>query len=703
MIASRARALPVGGAHSGLEGVPGSAVGRVVGSYLLEEYLGCGGMADVYAATSSSGPVAIKRMLPMRTESGHWVELFLHEARVLSQISHPNLPRCIDFGIADGVPYLAMAYVDGVSCELLLRGLAGTHGAFPPAIALAITHQVLLGLTAVHEARGSDGRRLGFVHQDVSSDNVLLGRNGTVTLIDFGIAQSHDQDRAGAASEARGKLGYMSPEQILGERIDARSDVFATGAFLAELLLGQRLFGAPTSLGSLVRASRSDTDELGDLEVDVSPGERGLILQALALRPAQRFRTARAFDRQVRAVEHARGAPVDAQGIAAWLETRGVPPSVKRRPPRMPTPAVGNLAARIDAVDATMREQLGDGRQPPASAHSSGCRPVAAASHYRLRQVGSHEERPQSLADLVERVATGSVLESALVAVGGAAPVATGEVPALSTVARASRARFDGEAGRAPRWRCSLERSTLPGMLFMLAATRATGVLSARAGARRKLIHLDAGSPCFVASSEPAELIGAQLVARGILSKEQRDLAVGRATLEQRPIGEVLVEMRVLSASGMLRRLVAQLDTRVLELGSWVEGELAFTAGLRPASVIPRSMGVPGEIACRLARTRYCDDEIDDFLRGLASRPLTRTPERSWAEQPLPLLEVEVGILAAAARSGEIEALTRCMQREHAVPPADTRRAVFLGLSAGLLASPGWPSPLGMSGLGTHR
>lgn len=240
-------------------------------------------------------------------------------------------------------------------------------------------------------------------------------------------------------------------------------------------------------------------------------------------------------------------------------------------------------------------------------------------------------------------------------------------------------------------------------MLFMLAGTRATGLLSARAGARRKLVYFDAGVPCFVASSEPSELIGAQLLAGGFLSRAALDDAVAGATVQQRPLGETLAEMRVLSSSEMLRQLVTQLDTRVLELGSWLDANLSFTPGLRPGAVIPQSLGVPGELACRMVRTRYCDEEISDFLRPLADASLTAKSERPRVEQPLPLLEVETGVLSAAASCRDIGTLTLRMTRDHALPPEDTRRAVFMGLSAGLLESPAWLSPFATSGLGSHR
>lgn len=380
----------------------------------------------------------------------------------------------------------------------------------------------------------------------------------------------------------------------------------------------------------------------------------------------------------------------------------GVPAKAHRTSARA-TPAVGNLAVRIDDAERVLL----DGRREVDAGLSAVEAPVASASlpalSYRLREPGVHTELHCSLADVVERVVTGRVSDGTLLGAGRSPPVLLGEVPELVRVARVSKAWFDSEVGRPPRWRSSLDRASLPGMLFMLAETRATGLLSLRAGARRKLVHFDAGVPCFVAGSEPSELIGARLVAGGVLPQEALDIAVARAVEQQRFLGELLVEMRVLSASEMLRRLVTQLDTRVLELGTWVEAQMAFTPGLKPGAVIPQSLGVPGETACRIVRRCYCDSEISDFLRLLGTSALTPARGLPGAGQPLPLLEAERGVVAAADGCGDIAALARRMAQEHALPAEATRRAVFLGLSAGLLESPAWVSPLSTSGRGTHR
>ena len=152
----------------------------------------------------------------------------------------------------------------------------------------------------------------------------------------------------------------------------------------------------------------------------------------------------------------------------------------------------------------------------------------------------------------------------------------------------------------------------------------------------------------------------------------------------------------------MLRHLVRQLDARVLELGSWTEGELAFTSGLRPGLTAPQALGAPGELACRLIRRSYCDDEIRSFLTPLDGTPFMPLVSRPAFAGDILLLDVEARVLDAAP-GHTLDTLLSDLDRKGTARPEDARRAVFLGLSAGLLESAEWASPHGASGVGAFR
>lgn len=205
------------------------------GEYRLLRRLGAGGMAEVFLA-KRSGPkgfekqLVIKRILPHLSTDPHFRDLFLREAQIAALIDHPNLAHVSGFGEIDGSYYLAMEYVDGITVSELLKIV----GALPPGVATRIGIDLLAALHAVSTARSAEGEALELVHRDVSSRNVMLARDGTVKLLDLGIAiESHS-----APSERMGTKRYMSPEQKRRARLDSRSDLYSAALLIVELIAG---------------------------------------------------------------------------------------------------------------------------------------------------------------------------------------------------------------------------------------------------------------------------------------------------------------------------------------------------------------------------------------------------------------------------------------------------------------------------------
>src|ERR1700742_3668081 len=206
-------------------GLVRAAAGTSIGEYVLERKLGEGGMGEVYLA-NRSGPrgftkrVAIKRILPELSEDSQLIQMFCDEARVAATLTHPNIAQVLEFGEHEGELYIVMEYVDGVSCSTLLRTATQRGEVIPAGAALYIAREVLLALAFAHEATDETGRSLHIVHRDVSPSNVLVSRVGNVKLIDFGITRSLLAERRAVPGELKGKLRYMSPEQILGAEVD---------------------------------------------------------------------------------------------------------------------------------------------------------------------------------------------------------------------------------------------------------------------------------------------------------------------------------------------------------------------------------------------------------------------------------------------------------------------------------------------------
>ncbi len=304
----------------------------MLGPYELGERLGLGGMAEVFVAYRA-GPhgfakkVALKRILPELAQDPRFVAMFCDEARISAPLCHPNIVQVIDFGESQGELFMAMEFVEGVSLAKLLRYVSGRRERFPLGAALFIAHEVLTGLAFAHTACDENGNPLSIVHRDVSPGNVLIGRAGDVKLADFGIVRSAYVDRRTYPGELKGKVGYMSPEQVMGVEVDPRSDLFTVGIILAEMLIARPLFSGQNEFDILTKIYEADVSSLEKYGAELPPAVRDVLRKALAKAPAERFDNAREFADALRRLAHASQITLDDSEVVPWLSALGVLPS----------------------------------------------------------------------------------------------------------------------------------------------------------------------------------------------------------------------------------------------------------------------------------------------------------------------------------------------------------------------------------------
>jgi eukaryotic-like serine/threonine-protein kinase len=298
--------------------------GDTLGAYEIVAQLKRGGMATLYLAqrTGAAGfakQAAVKVVHPHLADDPSFVEMFLDEARLSARIDHPNVVHVYELGEGDdGMFYLVMEYVDGCSLAQLLRALARAGRKLTPELATWIAMRVAAGLHAAHELPGPGGERLGVVHRDVSPQNILLAHRGYVKLIDFGIAKARGRSHQTSTGLVKGKFRYMSPEQAGNQPVDARTDVYALGIVLWEMLTMRRLFQADDELLLLEQIRKPQVQPPSEVASDVPEALDAVVMQALAPDPDARFPTAHAFLQALaRAVP---GAPaLDAPDLADLL------------------------------------------------------------------------------------------------------------------------------------------------------------------------------------------------------------------------------------------------------------------------------------------------------------------------------------------------------------------------------------------------
>lgn len=293
------------------------APGFVIDRYELVCPIGDGGTAHVWAARQRGAHgfeklVAVKVIHSRFAEDKAFREMFLDEARIVSQIQHPNVAQVLDLGETGSLLYLVMEYVDGES----LFALTAPQQKVPVPIAVRIAADACAGLQAVHSLVDASGRSRNVVHRDVSPQNLLLGSSGEVKLIDFGLAQARDRVAAATAiGVVKGRPRYMAPEQARGEAVGPYTDVFALGATLFRMLAGHAPYAATTD-GQTMQALLASAPALHPLPPSIPPAVVEAVRRAIAPDVAARFQTARELGAALEEALSAEGRPPD---VNAWL------------------------------------------------------------------------------------------------------------------------------------------------------------------------------------------------------------------------------------------------------------------------------------------------------------------------------------------------------------------------------------------------
>lgn len=269
------------------------------GRYTLVERLAMGGMAELFLATAPGEhgfqkKVVIKRLLPHLAREPVYTAMFIDEAKLTAALVHPKIAQTHELGRFENDLFIAMEFVDGIDVLALLREHAWLRKRIPVEQAVWICHEVLDALDFAHNLADERGQSLGIVHRDISPSNVLLSRRGDVKLVDFGIARAsaagrHHRTKSGTL---KGKYGYMSPEQVTEQPIDARSDLFSVGVVLAEMLCGRRLFAAAAEIDVLLMVRDARLTRLDQFGGHIPPALDQILRKALRKEPDERWSSA---------------------------------------------------------------------------------------------------------------------------------------------------------------------------------------------------------------------------------------------------------------------------------------------------------------------------------------------------------------------------------------------------------------------------
>ncbi len=657
-----------------------------LGPYELVRRIATGGMAEVYLARRA-GPhgfrklVAVKRILPQYTRDPDFVAMFIDEARVCARLAHPNIVQVFDFGEQDGELYMAMEYVDGTTAARLIRAAATAGERIPLDVCLHIALSVVRALEYAHNARDDGGKPLWLVHRDVSPGNMLIDRSGAVKLTDFGIVRAAEMERRTDAGQLKGKLGYMSPEQVVGREVDARSDIFTVGIVLAEMLILRPLFSATKDLDILLRIRDADLSAIDRAGDRVPDDVRAVLFRALSRELALRWPNATSLAEALEDVVLRRRLQVGPTRLAAFVEKLGL---------------TGMSDADADPAVATESEttQKIARREGVLASHGDpgGIHAMPAIS-YRVQKGDGTVLGPVALPQLFDLFATGQVGTTCTVArdSGRFKPVADHAELARFASSPALKWEVDFPAEAVDRGQ--LDPARLPTRLFHMAVRRETGALVLKDGLRKKRIFMVEGSPECVTSTEKHELLGEFLIRRGQVLRMEVEMALAVLPRFGGRLGDALVGIGVLRPIELFRAIHDQTQERLLEVFRWKRGHIAFARGMRSQEeTFP--LGVDTyELIGRGIRYGYESQEVEQMLTPIREEVIEPVQAPPVRLEMFRLPESESAVIDAVTGKTTLSKLMAERTASGVSDPEEVQRAVFMGLACELLRCPKWVVP----------
>jgi serine/threonine-protein kinase len=569
-----------------------------VGQYRLLERIAVGGMAEVYRAsiTQAAGAersVVIKRMLPRIASDKSARAMFAEEARLGAHIRHPNVVQVLDYGEHEDHAFLVLEFVQGVDLWRLSRFLTRTGRQLTVPEAIFLGREMLAGLHAVHEAVDEQGVRLGVVHRDVSPSNVLLSIYGDVKLGDLGIARTRLREKFPSTSvgeRAKGKLGYLAPEQVRGAESDRRADVFSAGVVIAELLMGRPLFAGGSELAVLLAIRDSKVHPFLEHAVQLPEGLGQIVAEALAQKPARRPANAELFSSRLMQYQTAK--PEELRASIAAMVIEALDTSPQALPFSLtPTRTLTDAHALLASLGYDPRDGHTPIRELAKAASMAEATPAPAGPLYEVRTSAGTKLGPWSFAQMVQAVSTGQVSPGDGVRVDNGTPRALSEVPELSrhlpsstmsnTVVEGSQVHLSGEI-------MPLDDGGFVLALARAAVERTTALILCELGGVRKEVYVKDGVPAFVTSNLAGELLGEYLVSIDVISRGELDMALAVMPRFEGRLGDTLSALGLVEPVVLFRHIGDQVRDKLLDLFLWTSGSCTHYHG-----VVPPPSGFP--------------------------------------------------------------------------------------------------------------
>ncbi len=589
------------------------------GKYLLVERIAFGGMAEIFRAKSYgvSGfekTIVIKRILSSYAQDQEFISMMIDEAKICASLQHANIVQIFDLGRLEGKYYIAMEYVHGIDLVQVLARLRRAKTRFPIELACFVIIEALKGLDYAHRATDPNGRALNIIHRDFNPSNILLSFLGEVKVADFGIAKASKRNSKTMAGGLKGKMGYLSPEQVDGTvELDHRSDLFTAGITFWEMLATKRMFNTGSDLDILVAIRDAKIPDIRQYVPDIPVQLINILDRALARDPEDRFRSAGEFRDAVDDFLFESGIKISSTHLEGYLK---------------------HLFA--DKLEKQNKEQT----EPKLSVDEPT---RAQPPRYWVRSVNDKPDGPLDMSEVIERIQTGQLDQNTELLREGGTWMNILDFPELAPQISRLPSPEESDPDALASYQGLLAEVSFPKLFYRLAIAKEVGRLVLSRPRVKKEIYFRNGVPEFVKSNLTTERLGDYLVANKVISQQQRDEAVRAMQGFSGRLGDTLIGLGMLQPYEMFEKLANQVKEKLLEVFSWTAGTYRFFAGQTySGEIMPLKLG---SFALLAEGIRSFTPE--EMLRNRFRSRLDQHPER--IENPYLSLE-KLGLLAREQR-----------------------------------------------------
>ena len=647
---------------------------------MLLDKIGVGGMAEIlraktFGAAGFEKEFAIKLILPNLVDDQEFVEMFINEAKIAVSLYHANIVQVFDLGQIDEQYYIAMEYVHGKDLLDVLARCADLEIKIPFQILLFITMEMLKGLDFAHRAKNPYGEDLNIVHRDVSPSNILISYGGDVKVGDFGVAKAAVRRTLTESGTLKGKVGYMSPEQVVGERIDARSDIFSAGIVFFEALSMKRLFTGSSDLNIMLRIRDMDIAEQMDRAGDMPKALQDIVSRSLARQREERFQSASEFYQAL--VEFCfqykiRTTANDLSNFMRRLFSQEIEEEKARRLSDPHGPSEASWAVQVPGagVQASSSAVL-QSRKIKQAGDSTGAGQDAKRPRYRYKTSDGAVYGPMTITSLRGFISNRSLQDDDRVSKENSVflhPAAFSEIQDLARseesnviVEELSEAEeptiqksaeeidsilaeqpddpsFDSDAQRVlsgvveeikqnyTSYKGTFAQMSFPRLLARLHRIKSTGRLLVERGTIQKSVFFQNGQIILVESNLDEERLGSFLISRDVITEAQLSEGLNRLSEWGGRLGDALVATGAVPAHEIFLHLSEQMRQKILEVFSWEDAIFGYYENQEPGM-----HGYPLDVNC-----------LETVIFGCRERvPMERITKQYLTRLNMPLIKCD--------------------------------------------------------------